>query len=857
MEEQTREEHVQEPASILNDPLATDAEAYGARLAASIAAELESWPPQKVESVVEQSQSAPRGKERSEHDPQRAGIPEPRVDVGVPKKKPPVASSDPPEVRRKKLYNLVGPAVAVPIPYGEKGPRTKGWQDVTFEQSLEPTYQEKICECFRPKGGNLGLIVGPPSDNLVDVDIDLDECVEPFLEANPKLRMTLRRRGKRGCGLMARIEGPYPVGRWDLRRTDGTKFGEWRAGGGHQSVIFGRHPETTDDGQPIDYKILVVKKPIRIKFAEINWPEWIARPLPWEKVVPAPPSGPGWGDAQNLDKRIRAYLATMPIAISGQGGHDTTFKVAIALIHGWGLTVGEARPYLHAYNVLCQPPWSAKDLDHKLADALKAPMERPYGFLRNSEPPKVRGTDLRPHESPSDGNEGKYPKIDWEIPSNPSNPSGGYSQKAPFPPESIFEDYYDYAVTQSQGADAYIIGAVLPVVAALLQRNIWVPWPNGVLYPNLFSLIIGPQGNMKSTSIELAELIAKGVFVYIGVPYFLPHSYSPESLFDAYYKHPHRLLVCDDANAALIKWQNPHDGERLSATFLTLFDDKPLSESFRRNRNRGELESQERWTEPTSTNIVFGVTFNACEFRGNTLRFGLQRRFLPYVAEDTVRNLPRPIPDEKTVNGLVKQFSLLTHLRGSFSFTEESGKLFDDFKAKIETRIRACDIMDDRTRGRLRIAPAWVAKVAMIFEAGVLCYDAKWRLSDPEIVPDSPPLVIHEDILQLAIDHVEECLKAAALLDSVANRQSIAEQAQVLLAYLRSRFGGLAEKGSIILNRTQITRSFAHNAARRSDSPVSDIYERLIPYLIRIGEAKLLIKDGKKEIYAFRVEETP
>jgi hypothetical protein len=143
-----------------------------------------------------------------------------------------------------------------------------------------------------------------------------------------------------------------------------------------------------------------------------------------------------------------------------------------------------------------------------------------------------------------------------------------------------------------------------------------VPWPNGVLYPNLFDLIVGPQGNMKSTSIDLADLIAKGVFAYISndpsmgeVPYFLPHSYSPESLFDAYFKHPYRSLICDDANSTLNKWQDPHIGDRLSSDFLSLFDCKPLSETFRHNRKKGddnELDSQERWTKPTSTNIIFG-----------------------------------------------------------------------------------------------------------------------------------------------------------------------------------------------------------------------------------------------------------
>jgi hypothetical protein len=170
--------------------------------------------------------------------------------------------TDSPQQSLKKLYNLVGNCVVVPIPYGEKGPRDKEWQNVTFDQSLDPTYQNRIYECFR-RGGNLGILLGPGSYNLVDIDIDLDERVEPFLDVNPKLRETFRRKGKRGCGLLIRIVGQYPIGRWDLKLTNGAKFGEWRAGGGHQSVVFGRHPETNGGGKPIDYKVLIAKHRLR------------------------------------------------------------------------------------------------------------------------------------------------------------------------------------------------------------------------------------------------------------------------------------------------------------------------------------------------------------------------------------------------------------------------------------------------------------------------------------------------------------------------------------------------------------------------------------------------------------------
>jgi Protein of unknown function (DUF3987) len=418
-------------------------------------------------------------------------------------------------------------------------------------------------------------------------------------------------------------------------------------------------------------------------------------------------------------------------------------------------------------------------------------------------------------------------------------------------------DYYDYVITQTEGADCYIIGSVLPIIAALLGHNAWMPWANGALYPNLYSLLVGPPGNMKTTSITPAEAIARGLVELLEDSphfHFLSHNYSPESLFDAYFKHPWRLLICDDANATLTKWQNPHDGERLSSNFLSLFDNKPLSEAFRRNRTEGNLESQERWTGLTSTNIIFGVTFNGCEFRGNTQRAGLQRRFLCYVAEDKARQLHRPHPNDEWLHGLARQFSLVSYLRGPFNWTPEAETLFDRFKDAIDERIRACDILDDQTRGRLTTACAWVLKIAMIFEAACLCFDARWMPRDPQIVPDSPELHLRTEMLQLAIDHVEACLSAASSLDQVANRKGIAEQAQIFLAYIRSRFSGDARDGSIFLTRTQITDSYAHNASRRSDSPVSDIYNRLIPYLIRTGDARLVAKEGKKEIYAFRVE---
>jgi hypothetical protein len=71
----------------------------------------------------------------------------------------------------------------------------------------------------------------------------------------------------------------------------------------------------------------------------------------------------------DLHTRIRAYIAKLPVAISGSGGHVATLKVANALVIGFNLSIDQARFYLLEYNENCQPPWSKRELEHKLNEA--------------------------------------------------------------------------------------------------------------------------------------------------------------------------------------------------------------------------------------------------------------------------------------------------------------------------------------------------------------------------------------------------------------------------------------------------------------------------------------------------------
>ena len=80
-------------------------------------------------------------------------------------------------------------------------------------------------------------------------------------------------------------------------------------------------------------------------------------------------------------ERARRYLLTLPPAVSGQRGHDTTFHAACVLVKGFGLDRETALGLLREFNQRCRPPWSEKELRHKVEDADRTPDSRARGYL--------------------------------------------------------------------------------------------------------------------------------------------------------------------------------------------------------------------------------------------------------------------------------------------------------------------------------------------------------------------------------------------------------------------------------------------------------------------------------------------
>lgn len=247
---------------------------------------------------------------------------------------------------------------------------------------------------------NVGLCLGPVS-GLVGLDVDGDAGTlllrewEKEEEALPGTLQFLTPNGRRL--LFALPDGtPLPTRRFDVGNKEALRL----LSHGSQTVM---PPSTLATGA---YAWLPGSSPGEI--APAVCPAWLLRRLLKEgppgggASVPLPPA-PGRPDRL---ERARLYLRTCEPAISGQGGHDQTIKVADKIAIGFDLDDDEAFHLLwEDYNPRCRPPWDRHDLRRKVAEARKTTTKSP-GYLL-SEPRRV---DSRPDRGPPAGNGSTAPE---------------------------------------------------------------------------------------------------------------------------------------------------------------------------------------------------------------------------------------------------------------------------------------------------------------------------------------------------------------------------------------------------------------------------------------------------------------
>lgn len=244
-----------------------------------------------------------------------------------------------------------------------------------------------------PANSNIGIILGEPSGWLVDVDLDCPEAIEL---ADSYLPPTSAITGRPSAPRSHRWY--IAIGATTEKHTDpndGSMIVELRSTGTQTVVGPSVHPDG-DSYDVLETEPTTVPAPMLAACVKVLAEAVIQRrgtaksPQPFATLPPQLPRV-----SSDVESRALAYLDAMPPAIAGSGGHSQTYAAATALVHGFGLDPAQSLAILtNHYNPRCHPPWSEKELQHKVNQAATKPHDRPFGWLRDDGPSETDDSDV-------------------------------------------------------------------------------------------------------------------------------------------------------------------------------------------------------------------------------------------------------------------------------------------------------------------------------------------------------------------------------------------------------------------------------------------------------------------------------
>lgn len=281
----------------------------------------------------------------------------------------------------------------VAIRPGEKRPIGAAW-------GCERWSDERLrAEFDRHPGAGIGICFGPgrgPDETwLIDLEGDGPEAAESLsrLVGEQGADQTAGWLSARGTHHLFTADGPMLLdllmgaggkekslgsGVWKLPELPGLelRIGGWKTDGIVKQIQSVCPPTVGDDGKPRTW-LSDQLEPAALPESAYAFLRGLRKPAP-APTRPLPAAG------TDIEKRAIAYLEKCEPAISGQRGHDKTFAVVCRVGPGFDLPQPTAvRLILDHYSPRCDPPWSEREIRHKVEDAYAAEPRRGWFLERD------------------------------------------------------------------------------------------------------------------------------------------------------------------------------------------------------------------------------------------------------------------------------------------------------------------------------------------------------------------------------------------------------------------------------------------------------------------------------------------
>lgn len=223
-------------------------------------------------------------------------------------------------------------------------------------------------------------------------------------------------------------------------------------------------------------------------------------------TIPIYTPKPGQWTAED---RARAYIAKVEPAVSGQKGHDKAIYAAVKVGPGFDLPPDRAYAILGEWSRECVPPWSEKELQHKISEAYKVEPRRgwllednrnEFGHAKEAnkakEGPAVNSLPSLISQNPSD--EDERPALVRKWPDPPKNrifhgPAG---------------DLALAVEPHTEGDPIGILGQLLVAFGCMIGRRIYFQVSETKHYANMFICTAGRSGaSRKGTAWDIVQTV--------------------------------------------------------------------------------------------------------------------------------------------------------------------------------------------------------------------------------------------------------------------------------------------------------------------------------------------------------------
>jgi hypothetical protein len=224
-----------------------------------------------------------------------------------------------------------------------------------------------------------------------------------------------------------------------------------------------------------------------------------------------------------------------------------------------------------------------------------------------------------------------------------------------FPQSGILKDYLGYALPLTDAPAQYHLFVGLTLVAVSLANRLWIPFGAQRLYPNLWTVILGPTSFFRKTS---SIGIGRTILERLEEHSVLPDEFSPERLYEKLSQKPTGLITWSEFGGALASFERSYM-QGVKEFLADLFDCRPLY--------RRELKGRQFEIKNPSISILAASTpeWLRSRLKEDDIRGGFFPRFIYIPASQKERSIA--IPPEKDIrleNNIATQLNRLRKLEG-------------------------------------------------------------------------------------------------------------------------------------------------------------------------------------------------